>query len=135
MRPIYVISRILVVLLAIALTIFLAQIVLQGKIIFSRQPDIPTAVSKTDFVVEIPQKALWKNYVVVSAQTFPSTNCELLYIPPSGEIQKMDTTAENNGLCIWRWKVKELDGKGNARLIFTIGGKSETHFIEIRSSF
>ena len=128
------ISRVLTVLLLITLLIFLAQIILQEKIIISKLPDTPTFVPEVAFVVDIPQKTFFNNYVVMSAQTSPGTICELLYVPPSGEIQKMDTVADNNGRCVWRWKIEESQGKGNGRLIFTIAGKSETHFIEIRSS-
>ncbi|MCJ7539955.1 MAG: hypothetical protein MUO88_09870, partial [Desulfobacterales bacterium] len=57
--------------------------------------------------LDIPQKALLKNYVVISAQTSPGTSCKLLYVPPSGETQKMDTIADNNGRCVWKWKIEE----------------------------
>jgi hypothetical protein len=98
-------------------------------------PATPTAIPGIGFVLQIPQKALWKNYVTVSAEANPGTICELLYVPPSGQAQQMDSLADATGKCIWRWKIDESHGKGNGRLIFTIDGKSETHFIEIRSSF
>jgi hypothetical protein len=47
----------------------------------------------------------------------------------------MDTTADTSGLCEWRWKIDVAQGKGAGRLIFTINGVSETHFMEIRSNF
>jgi hypothetical protein len=47
----------------------------------------------------------------------------------------MDITADSDGLCKWQWKIEEADGKGSGRLIFTIDGVSETHFIEVRSAF
>ena len=129
------ISRVLTVLFLIALIIYLTQFVLRGNITFSNLPSTPTVAPEAGFVVDIPQKALLKNYVMVSVQTSPGTSCELLYVPPLGETQKMDTIADNNGRCVWRWKIEESHGKGNGRLIFTIGGESETHFFEIRSSF
>jgi hypothetical protein len=92
-------------------------------------------MSDIDFTVNIPQKALMKNYVTVSAEAPPGTTCELIYVPPSGNIHQTETLADASGLCTWRWKVEESEGKGNGRLIFVIGETSETHFIEIRSSF
>jgi len=88
----------------------------------------------TPFLLDIPQKTFFNNYLIVSAQTIPGASCELLYVPPSGAEQNMDTIADDNGQCTWKWKITESDGKGSGRLIFTINGKSETHFIEIRSS-
>jgi hypothetical protein len=98
---------------------------------------IPTTPPSPEigFTLEIPQKALWNNYLHVSAETTPGTHCDLMYIPPSGDTQEISTVADENGQCTWRWKIEETDGKGNGRLIFTIDGKSETHFIEIRRSF
>lgn len=87
------------------------------------------------FKVTIPQKAILKNYVTVSVEAPQGTLCELTFIPASGETQVMNTIANANGLCEWRWKLEESYGKGNARLIFTINGVSDTHFIEIRSNF
>jgi hypothetical protein len=97
--------------------------------------NIPTNTPESDFVLDIPQKALWRNYLIISAEAAPGTTCNLLYIPPSGNSQELSSVADENGKCTWRWKIEETDGKGNARLIFTINGKSETHFIEIRRSF
>ena len=73
--------------------------------------------------------------MVVSVGASPRTNCRLTYVPPSGEVQVMDIMADINGLCEWRWKIEEAQGKGSGRLIFTIDGISETHFMEIRSAF
>ena len=87
------------------------------------------------FIVNIPQKALLKNYVTVSAEAPAGTACELTFIPASGETQVMVTTANADGLCEWRWKLEESYGKGNARLIFTINGVSDTHFLEILLGF
>ena len=87
------------------------------------------------FNVTIPQKALLKNYVTVSVEAPEGTPCELTFIPASGETQVMNTTANAEGLCEWRWKLEETYGKGNARLIFTINGFSDTHFLEILSEF
>jgi hypothetical protein len=98
-------------------------------------PSTPTIVPKAGFVVNIPQKALMKNYVTVTAEAPPGTKCELTYIPPSGNIHQTATIADTSGLCVWNWKVEDSEGKGNGRLIFTIGNISETHFIEIHSGF
>jgi hypothetical protein len=38
-------------------------------------------------------------------------------------------------LCEWRWKLEESYGEGHGRLIFTINGVSDTHFINIRKGF
>lgn len=132
-KPVLNILLVLFALTAIALLIWLIRgeqrRSLQSTTVSTPSPE------ETSFRLEIPQKALWKNYVHVSAETTPGTTCELLYIPPSGDTQEMASVADENGECSWRWKVEETDGKGNGRLIFTIDGKSETHFIEIRSSF
>jgi hypothetical protein len=85
--------------------------------------------------VTIPQKALWRNYVTVSVEATPGTKCELTFVPPLGKTHQTDTTANASGLCVWNWKIDETEGKGNGRLIFTIDGISETHFLEIRSAF
>jgi hypothetical protein len=95
----------------------------------------PTKTPFAPFVLHIPEKALWQNYLHVSAETTAGTACRLTYVPPMGETQQMDTTADKDGLCKWRWKISEDEGKGPGRLIFTIDGNSETHFIEIRRSF
>lgn len=135
MRLTYIIPRILTILVIILLVIISTLIVMGGIKTYSKQINVPTAPLEAGFVLDIPQKALLKNYVVVAAQTTPGTNCELVFIPPSGEIQKMDAVADDHGRCIWRWKLDESFGKGYGRLILTIGEKSETHFFEIRSSF
>jgi hypothetical protein len=95
----------------------------------------PSTSTPVSFNLNIPQKALWRNYLVVSAEVTDGAGCRLTYIPPSGNKKVMDVTANSSGLCEWQWKIEEADGKGNARLIFTIDGVSETHFIEVRSSF
>lgn len=100
-----------------------------------KTPSTPTDITDTGFVVNIPQKALWKNYVTVSAEASSGTKCGLIYIPPSGNIHQTDTIADTSGLCVWNWKIEEAEGKGNGRLIFTIEDISETHFMEIRSGF
>src|SRR5690349_8513430 len=98
------------------------------QIVFTETPPAP-------FKLHIPDKALWRNYLSVSAETTPGTTCRLTYVPPMGTTQEMDTVADESGLCQWRWKISEEEGKGPARLIFTINGTSETHFIEVRRSF
>jgi hypothetical protein len=127
------IQKLLVVFLLAILTIILAWTFLRGQ---QSQPlSTPTVIPEADFKLNIPQKALWRNHVFVSAETTPGTNCALTYVPPSGEVLVMDTTADANGLCEWRWKIEPIQGKGSGRLIFTIDGISETHFMEIRSAF
>lgn len=99
---------------------------------------IPVPATETPippFILYIPDKALWKNYLQVSAETSAGTLCRLTYVPPMGTTQEMDTIADESGLCTWRFKISEEEGKGPGRLIFTINGTSETHFIEIRRSF
>ena len=136
--------KFLITLLVLAFVAFLAWTILHGQAHPSQPPNTPTThqppttptvVPRPRFVLNIPQKALMKNYVTVSAEAPPGTKCELTYIPPSGNIHQTDTIADTSGLCVWNWKVEESEGKGNGRLIFTIGDISETHFIEIRSSF
>ena len=87
------------------------------------------------FNVQIPDKALLKNYLVISLETEPDTTCELTYIAPKGQKLHMVETADENGHCEWRWKIEETDGRGHGRLIFTVNGISETHFIDIRPGF
>jgi hypothetical protein len=100
-------------------------------------PNTPTpiAVPTKSLVVHIPDKALLRNYVEVSVEAPAGTSCDLLYIPPSGKTQKTNTTANADGLCVWKWQLQESDGKGKGRLIFMVNGVSETHFLEIRSAF
>lgn len=119
----------------------LLSLLLFGAIIFTiwlawhqeALPIEPTPVPH--FNVTIPQKALLKNYVTVSVEAPEGTACELTFIPASGETQVMDTIANANGVCEWRWKLEESYGKGNAHLIFTINGVSDTHFLEVLSGF
>ena len=129
------VSKVLIVLL---LTIFLAFIVV---VVVRHQagPSLPvsmsTATPEKHFVVDIPQKALFKNYVTVSVEAAAGTSCELTYIAPSGDTSVVDTIANENGICSWRWKIDEAQGRGMGRLIFTLEGMSETHFIEILPGF
>ncbi|HND47759.1 MAG TPA: hypothetical protein PLL95_04325 [Anaerolineales bacterium] len=104
----------------------------------SNELNTPTPVATENvptFNVQIPDKALLKNYLVVSLETEPNTTCELTYIAPKGQKLHMIETADKNGICEWRWKLEESDGRGHGRLIFTINGVSETHFIDIRPGF
>jgi hypothetical protein len=98
-------------------------------------PVHPTETPFAPFTLHIPDKALWNNYLHISAETVAGATCRLTYVPPMGTTQEMDTTADESGLCSWRWKISDQEGKGPGRLIFTIDGHSETHFIEIRRSF
>jgi hypothetical protein len=127
-------KNLLLLLTVVALVVFSGWVSLQHKSTFSQLPANPTA-TPVRFNLNIPQKALWRNYLVVSAETVDEANCRLTYIPPSGNKKVMDVTADSDGLCKWQWKIEETDGKGPGRLVFTINGVSETHFIEIRSSF
>lgn len=95
----------------------------------------PTSTSLPNFEVTIPSKALLKNYVTVSVKAEIGTNCNLIFIPASGEMLNMDTIADENGECVWRWKLEESYERGSARLIFTIDGMSETHFLPILPGF
>lgn len=95
----------------------------------------PTLSPYADFNVHIPQKALLRNYINVAVEAEPGTACTLTYVPPSGESMQMETIADSNGLCEWRWKIEESHRAGDARLIFTINGLSDTHFIQIFKEF
>lgn len=98
---------------------------------------VPTATLNLygNFKIQIPDKALIKNYLVVSLETEPATTCELTYIAPKGRKLYMVETADEKGQCEWRWKLEETDGRGHGRLIFTINGISETRFIDVRPEF
>ncbi len=135
MSPMRKISKGLIALFLMGFVALVVLFVFQSQTKSSLPPSTPTAFPEKSFAVNIPQKALFKNYVTVSAEAAPGTSCELTYIPPSGDASAMDTIANENGICSWRWKIDETKGKGAGRLIFTIEGVSETHFIEIRSSF
>jgi hypothetical protein len=91
--------------------------------------------SPCPFKVNIPDKALWRNYLYVSVEAPVGTACRLTYIAPMGATQQLDETANESGLCEWRLKISEEEGKGHSRLIFTIDGISETHFIDVRPNF
>lgn len=95
----------------------------------------PSLTPEPKFEVTIPSKGLLKNYVTVSVKAETGTSCNLIFIPASGETLNMDTVADENGDCAWRWKLEESYKKGTARLIFTINGMSETHFLQILESF
>jgi len=130
------IPKILIALLFIVFVAFLAWMALRGQTNSSKPPSTFTVVpTNPRFVVKIPEKALLKNYVTVSVEAAPGTKCRLTFVPPSGGVQTTDKIADKNGLCEWRWKLEESQGKGYGRLIFTINGISETHFLEIHSAF
>jgi len=125
----------LALILLVALIIFLFQN--REKAVSVQPPLTPTLPSFTDadYTVTIPDKALIKNYLSVSLETTPGTVCKLTFIPPSGDVREMETTADADSQCKWRWKIEETDGRGHARLIFTVNGVSDTHFIDIRPGF
>jgi hypothetical protein len=125
----------LLALLMVAIVAFWGWAVLQKQTVSFQPPSTPTVPPQKSLVVTIPQKALWRNYVEISVEANPGTTCELIYVPPSGQSHQSAATANSSGLCIWKWQIDTSDGKGNGRLIFTIDGISETHFIEIRSAF
>ena len=135
--------RILTAIITVTFVTFLVWLNLRGQSYSTEAPNTPsvqlpitpTGVPVKRLAVNIPQKALWRNYVEVSVETVPGTNCELIYIPPLGKTHQTETMADASGLCKWKWKIDETEGKGNGRLIFTIDGISETHFIEVRSAF
>lgn len=123
----------LLVLLAVSIS-FAAWILLRGGINLQASAT-PTISMYADFNVTIPSKAMLKNYLTVSAEATPGVNCTLTFIPASGETQIMETVGNSEGECVWRWKLEESFGRGAARLIFTINGLSDTHYIEILNSF
>jgi len=127
--------KIIITLLLLIFVTFSAWAVLRGQSHPSQPQNTPTVTPNPGFVLNIPQKALMKNYVTVSAEAPPGTKCELIYVPPSGATHQTDTIADASGQCVWKWKVEESEGKGDGRLIFTIGDISETHFIQIFSNF
>lgn len=129
------ILKILTAICVVSVGIFLFWFIWAGQLNESQTTVTPKDTPEVSFVLEIPQKALWKNYFTVTVDADPGTTCDLLYIPPSGDAQEMSSEADVNGKCVWRWKIEESQGKGNGRLIITIDGESETHFFEIRSSF
>jgi hypothetical protein len=96
---------------------------------------VPAGTPPPPFKVNIPDKALWKNYLHISVEAPAGTACRLTYIAPMGATQQLDETANESGLCEWRLKISEEEGKGHSRLIFTINGISETHFIDVRPNF
>jgi hypothetical protein len=126
-----------------ALTIIFLTSLFTFSLIFINQtkpntttiPPSPTTTSEPKFEVTIPSKALLKNYVTVSVKAETGTSCNLIFIPASGETLDMNTIANENGECVWRWKLEESYKKGTARLIFTINGISQTHFLQILESF
>ena len=120
--------------LGLLLVVALALIILSA-LQLSKPPSTIATANNESFVVHIPQKALFRNYVTVSVEATPGIRCDLTYFSPSGDITSTETTADKNGLCSWKWKIDETKGKGTGRLIFTIDGRSETHFIEVRASF
>jgi hypothetical protein len=98
-------------------------------------PPTSTSTPPPKFEVIIPSKGLLKNYVTVSVKAETGTSCNLIFIPASGETLNMNTIADENDECVWRWKLEESYGRGSARLIFTINGISQTHFLQILESF
>lgn len=96
---------------------------------------ITSPTSEPNFEVTIPSKGLLKNYVTVSVKAETGTSCNLIFIPASGETLDMNTVADENGECVWRWKLEESFKKGTARLIFTINGISDTRFLQILENF
>jgi len=133
-------TKALIALLMISVVAFLARAYLQGQSNSSQPPSTTiiapnTAAPHTSFKVNIPQKALIKNYVTVSVEAPSGTNCKLIYISPSGETRQTDTISDESGLCVWKWKIGESEKRGTGRLIFTIGSISETHFLEILPNF
>ena len=124
--------------LLLVLLVSLTALSLRGEAAPLQPTIVPTFTPFTPaphFAVTIPQKGLLKNYLTVSVKADPGTSCKLTFIPHSGEILVMDTIANTEGECVWRWKLEESYGKGHGRLIFTINGVSDTHFIEILSNF
>jgi hypothetical protein len=128
-------KKIITIAIIVFLLVGFAWVISQVQRNIPQPASTPTATPDASFIVHIPQKALWKNYVTVAMEAPAGTSCRLTYIAPSGATRQTDTTAKVNGLCEWRWKIEEAEGKGHGRLIFTIGEFSQTHFLEILSSF
>jgi hypothetical protein len=126
--------------LIISLLLIFLALTVWGTILMKPMPTqltqiVPSETSFPPFKVNIPDKALWRNYLHVSVEAPTGTSCRLTYIAPMGATQLLDETANESGLCEWRLKISEEEGKGHSRLIFTINGVSETHFIDVRDSF
>ena len=126
---------VLFIFLPAILLLLTARVIHQERNLESLPTATPDLFLDADYTVTIPDKALIKNYLTVSLETDPGTECKLTFIPPSGGMHEMDTVANTDGVCEWRWKLEESYGKGHGRLIFTINGVSDTHFIDIRSGF
>jgi hypothetical protein len=136
MKKIKRVFRLVLIVFPLAILLLLAARVSDGRRLPESLPNATLTVSPyADFTVHIPQKALLKNYLTVSAEAAPGTVCRLIYVPPSGESLQMETISDSNGLCEWRWKIEESHRAGDARLIFTINGSSDTHFIQIFKEF
>jgi hypothetical protein len=112
-----------------------ARVIHQGQVNETLPTATPISFLDADYKVTIPDKALLQNYLTVSLKTDPGTECKLTFIAPSGGMHEMDTIADTSGVCEWRWKLEESYGKGHGRLIFTVNGVSDTHFIDIRAGF
>jgi hypothetical protein len=126
---------VLFIFLPAILLLLTARVIQQERNSESLPTSTPVLFLDADYAVNIPDKALIKNYLTVSLMTDPGTECKLTFIPPSGEMREMETVADANGVCEWRWKLEESYGKGHGRLIFTVNGVSDTHFIDIRAGF
>lgn len=126
---------VLFIFLPAILILLTARVIHQGRNPESLPTSTPISFLDADYKVTIPDKALLQNYLTVSIETDPGTGCKLTFIAPSGGMHEMDRVADANGICEWRWKLEESYGKGHGRLIFTVNGVSDTHFIDIRSGF
>ena len=127
--------KVLTIILLVSVVAFSLILINQTKPNTTTIPSTATPTSPPNFEVTIPSKALLKNSVTVSVKAETGTSCNLIFIPASGEMQSMDTIADENGECVWRWKLEESYERGSARLIFTINGMSETHFLPILPGF
>jgi hypothetical protein len=112
------IPKTLIALFLIAFTILLVWVIIRGQENSSRPPNTPSSQPPASptavplrFKVNIPQKALWRNYVEVSVEATPGTKCELTFVPPAGKTHQIATMAGTNGLCVWNWKIEEADEK------------------------
>lgn len=126
---------VLFIFLPAILLLLTARVIHQERNLESQPTATPLVFIDADYAVTIPDKALIKNYLTVSLEADPDTVCKLTFIAPSGEMREMDTVADAGGVCEWRWKLEESYGKGHGRLIFTVNGVSDTHFIDIRAGF
>ena len=97
------------------------------------------ASTQEGFTVHIPQRGYMRSKTTIEVEAPPDTECELIFISPSGEDSQQAglgaTTADENGRCTWNFVIEEAERKYDARLLIYVDGVSETHFMEIRKAY